>query len=542
MEGPVEIHAGPVTSTGFGSRASRSSLSLPADLLDQSARRLRIASLVWAALWAVGLLMNNVIVRVVSPDKPLDDAWPWPGNPVAFGVIGLSLLVFWATRRGALRGLRALDVGLLYEVAIAFAIGIVNQWTPNVTGLSWICVLVVTFPVIVPHRPSKVLAAALAAASMDLVGLAITGARGVQLPETSVIVWTYLPNYICALLAVLPSHVITKLGQQVSRERRLGSYQLGALIGRGGMGEVYHATHRMLARPAAIKLIRPEVLGASSADAQHALVERFRREANAAALLGSPHTIDLYDFGVADDGTLFYVMELLEGIDLESLVVRFGPLPPERVIHLLRQVCRSLGEAHERGLVHRDIKPSNIQTCRVGLDVDFVKVFDFGLVRAEGQSLDTSLTMPGFIAGTPSFTAPEAALQEKVDRRADLYSLGCVAVWLLTGKLVFEAENHTQMMLRHIQDAPDLPSRHSPYAIPGELDAAVLACLAKNPAERPQDAMLLAAWLEAVPGVQPWTDERARSWWERNLRQVEAMPASVLGSTTPTFVRRALET
>jgi len=295
----------------------------------------------------------------------------------------------------------------------------------------------------------------------------------------------------------------------------------------------------MLARPAAIKLIRPEVLGAGSDVARRALVERFRREANTAALLGSPHTIDLYDFGVADDGTLFYVMELLEGIDLETLVVRFGPLPPERVIHILRQACRSLGEAHERGLVHRDIKPSNIQTCRVGLDVDFVKVFDFGLVRAEGQSLDIGLTMPGFIAGTPSFTAPEAALQQVVDRRADLYALGCVAFWLLTGKLVFEAENHTQMLLRHIQDAPDPPSRHASHAIPPELDAVVLACLAKNPEERFQDAMTLAAQLGAVPGLPAWSDERARSWWEGNLSRMEASQGSA--PLTPTFVRRALE-
>jgi serine/threonine-protein kinase len=538
MERPVRLHAG--LETAPLARGDRSSLGLPADVLNRAARRLRIACLVWAGLWAVGLLMNNVVVRFVSPDRPLDDAWPWPGNPAALGVIGLSLLVFWATRRGGIGGTRALDIGLAYEVAIALAIGIVNQWTPNAIGLSWICVLVVTFPVIVPHRPGRVLAASLAAASMDLVALAITGARGVELPEPSQIVWTYLPNYICAFLAVLPSHVINKLGQQVGRERRLGSYQLGELIGRGGMGEVHRATHRMLARPAAIKLIRPEVLGESPPEARLAFGERFRREANAAALLGSPHTIDLYDFGVAEDGTLFYVMELLEGIDLETLVARFGPLPPERAIHILKQACHSLAEAHERGLVHRDIKPSNIQISRIGLDVDFVKVLDFGLVRAESQNQDAGLTMPEFIVGTPAFTAPEVALQGQADRRTDLYALGCVAFWLLTGKLVFEGENHTQIMLRHIRDDPQPPSRHSPHAIPADLDATVLACLAKSPEDRPQDATTLAARLAAIAGLRPWTDERAQDWWAANLGS-GATPVTTLAARTPTFLHRALE-
>ena len=539
MEHPLEIQARGETSPPPIRGAGRPAPGLPPDLLEQSARRLGTACLVWVGLWSLALLMNNVVVRVVSPDAPLDDAWPWPGNPVAIAVIVLSFLVFGYTHRRRVKGIRALDVGLAYEVAIALAIGIVNQWTPNVTGVSWICVLVVAHPIIVPHTTRKTLAAAMAAASMDLVGLAITGARGVPLPDASVLVWTYLPNYVCALLAVLPSHVIRRLGQQVSRARRLGSYQLGELLGRGGMGEVYRATHQMLARPAAIKLIRPEVLGASTPDAARSLVERFRREANAAALLSSPHTIDLYDFGVADDGTLFYVMELLEGVDFESLVTHFGPLPPERVIHLLQQVCRSLAEAHARGLVHRDIKPSNIQTCRVGLDVDFVKVFDFGLVRPEGQTRDGTLTTPGLMAGTPAFTAPEIAVDESVDRRADLYSLGCVAYWLLTGNLVFEADNTMQMLVHHVKDAPKPPSQAAPHEVPPELDAIVLECLAKRPEQRPEDASALAERLAAVPVRHAWSEERARKWWDEHLPRPRPLAAGAIDPTAPTLIERS---
>jgi serine/threonine-protein kinase len=517
VERTIEIQARSEAPPLGDTRAIPSVSGLPPDLVAQSARRLGIASLVWAALWSFALLMNNVVAPVVSPDKPLDDAWPWPGNPVAILVVLLSLLVFVHTRRQRLVGTRALDVGLGYEIAIALAIGVVNQWTPNVTGLSWICVLVVTHPVIVPNTRRKTLIAALAAASMDPVGLLLTGARGVELPEFSALVWAYVPNYICAFLAVLPSHVIRRLGQQVSSARRLGSYQLGERVGRGGMGEVYRATHRMLARPAAIKLIRPEMLGTGSPQAARALAQRFQREANAAALLCSPHTIDLYDFGVAEDGTLFYVMELLEGVDLRTLVKRFGPVPAARAIHFLQQACRSLAEAHARGLVHRDIKPSNIHACRFGLEVDFLKVLDFGLVRLEEPGLDVHATIPGVMAGTPSFMAPEQALGRAVDRRADLYSLGCVAYWLLTGRLVFEAETPVQMLERQMDAVPDPPSRHAELHVPDQLDALILSCLAKKPADRPRDAAELSVALAACAVSEAWTAERAQHWWDLHL-------------------------
>ena len=294
----------------------------------------------------------------------------------------------------------------------------------------------------------------------------------------------------------------------------MGSYQLGELLGRGGMGEVYKATHRMLARPAAIKLIQPEVLAARDRASAQVAVARFRREAEAAAKLRSPHTVELYDFGVTEDETLYFVMELLEGMDLESLVNREGPLPGKRVIHILRQVCESLEEAHVAGMIHRDIKPANIHVGRLGLRHDFVKVLDFGLVKsvAAANSGDSMATAAGLTPGTPAYMAPEMAMGEAVDGRADLYALGCVAYYLLTGRLVFEASSGFQMIAKHIQEQPMPPSRRSELDINPELERVVLACLAKKPDDRPQSAGELDRMLGEIE-LAPWSEEDATRWW-----------------------------
>jgi serine/threonine-protein kinase len=309
------------------------------------------------------------------------------------------------------------------------------------------------------------------------------------------------------------------LGREVSKAREMGSYVLGDLIARGGMGDVWQATHRFLARPAAIKLIRPEILGGGTPEHGRMLVERFRREARAAASLRSPHTIQLYDFGVASDGTFYYVMELLNGLDLQTLVARYGPVPPARAIHILQQVCESLGEAHDRGLVHRDIKPANIHVCRMGRECDYVKVLDFGLVKSQppAGSAELELTTPNLICGTPAYLSPEAAMGEPVDRRTDIYSLGCVAYWMLTGRQVFQAQSVMQMIVQHLQGVPDPPSRHSAFSVPPALDEVVLACLAKPLPERPQSAWDLADRLAECEVKPQWTCAAARLWWETRL-------------------------
>jgi serine/threonine-protein kinase len=355
---------------------------------------------------------------------------------------------------------------------------------------------------------------------MDPLALGITYLRGIHFePGILYLLWAFLPTYVCAFISVVPSKIIRSLGQQVRHARELGSYRLEEVLGKGGMGEVYRATHQMLARPAAIKLIRPEVLGKSSADGALVLVERFRREAQATASLRSPHTISLYDFGAAEDGTFFLVMELLDGLDLQSMIERYGPLPPERVAFLMRQACDSLAEAHAHGLIHRDVKPSNIFSCRMGLQTDFVKVLDFGLVKDRGDSGRDGLllTAPEATAGTPAYIAPEVVRGDAViDHRVDIYALGCVAYWLLTGKLVFEAPNAIQLMIQHSSAVPLPPSQRIETPVPAEFDALVLACLAKKPEDRPADASELGRRFAAVVPGDGWSEEKAQRWWRRH--------------------------
>jgi serine/threonine-protein kinase len=333
-------------------------------------------------------------------------------------------------------------------------------------------------------------------------------------------------NMVCAAWGTVGSVIINKLGRQVAEARRIGSYRLERLLGKGGMGEVWEARHRLLARPAAVKIIRAEMLGAG--EGSQIALQRFEREAQATAALQSPHSVGLYDYGIADDGTFYYVMELLEGMDLNSLVKQFGPVEPARVIHWLRDACHSLAEAHHNGLIHRDIKPANLYTCRFGLEWDFLKVLDFGLVKPTGVPDGTSpaLTAEHSVTGTAAFMPPEIATGDhEVDGRADIYALGCVAYWLLTGQLVFQAESSMKMIMQHVQAVPIPPSRRSELEVPAELDAIVLDCLRKDPADRPQSATELAERVALCTGADSWTQERARAWWETHRPEsAGAMP------------------
>ena len=243
---------------------------------------------------------------------------------------------------------------------------------------------------------------------------------------------------------------------------------------------------------------------------------RFRREAQVAASLRSPHTVELYDFGIAEDQTFYLVMELLEGLDLESLVIEKGPLPASRVIFILRQVCESLEEAHAAGLVHRDIKPANIHLGRLGLRHDFVKVLDFGIVKSVGKTdvTQTQATLAGLTLGTPAYMAPEIALGQPFDGRADIYALGCVAYYLLSGRLVFEAKQPMQLLLKRVEEEPPRLSSRTEIEVPLELERLVMACLARTPAHRPTAAEL-SRGLAAVP-IAPWTEADAATWWQAN--------------------------
>ena len=305
--------------------------------------------------------------------------------------------------------------------------------------------------------------------------------------------------------------------REAETTQELGSYRLISPIGEGGMGEVWRASHKMLARPAAIKLVKPD------SGRQNLLARRFQREANAIAGLQSPHTVDWYDFGTTPEGRLYYVMELLDGISLQTLVTKFGVQPASRVVTILRQICRSLEEAHEKKIVHRDMKPSNVMICKVAQSYDFVKVLDFGLAKPFDNPAAAQLTVYGMTTGTPEFMSPEvAAASSRIDPRADLYAVGCVGYFLLTGSLVFVDANPVNIALKHMKTAPIPPSRRTDQFIPPDVERVILACLEKLPGARPADARALEQMLAACD-VPPWTEADARDWWAQHLPATSPM-------------------
>jgi serine/threonine protein kinase len=322
-----------------------------------------------------------------------------------------------------------------------------------------------------------------------------------------------------------------------AKAQELGSYNLVRMIGEGGMGQVWIGEHRLLSRPAAVKLISPRAMSGITQEEGDEIRKRFEQEARITASLKARSTVELFDFGVAADGTFFYVMELLDGMDLRDLVEKHGPQPAGRVVHILSGLLGSLAEAHDRGLVHRDIKPENIFVCRRADEVDVVKVLDFGLVRIAKAPENARLTQAGMINGTPATMAPEQAMGKDLDGRADLYAVGCVACWLLTGSDVFTADNAIELITKHINEAP-VPLVERNPAVPEELALLIEACLAKDSARRPPDARTLSMALEALvlPPGQSWTPRRASTWWQQ-LPKREPSPADQRASA-PTIISK----
>jgi serine/threonine-protein kinase len=502
--------------------------TLPPDLQVEALRRLRIVALLYAgAYFLAGPLTSLLSERSRAIYFSLPELW----LPAACSIVAGIVMAMMTGLTSVSTRVRTLG-GLVFEVLGSIGIAaaeyhhisspiVYGQYGAGGFGLSWVAVWVMLFSVAVP-APTRVavIVAALSLATVPA-SYALNTRLGMNVPLGGDQFFFNLvfPYFVVLLMAYGGVRVVSRLGAAVRQARELGSYRLVERLGRGGMGEVWRAEHRLLARPAAIKLIRPEVLGANDPEARRLLMRRFEREAQATAMMRSLHTIELYDFGVSDDGTFYHVMELLGGYDLHALVGRFGPVPAERAVHLLRQVCDSLGEAHEAGLIHRDIKPANIYACRYGREVDVVKVLDFGLVKhVQAPEPGADLVTAGQLAGgTPAFMAPEQALgEDRVDARSDLYAVGCVAYWLLTGTLVFEGATPLETIVMHVHAQPELPSRRTDLPIPPQLEALVLTCLAKDPAARPATADELGARLAAVPLERPWTPERAREWWARH--------------------------
>ena len=331
-----------------------------------------------------------------------------------------------------------------------------------------------------------------------------------------------LGNVLGSALAASQGPVLEIGDHLLDNSVRVGSYSLIERIGSGGMGEVWLGRHQLLARSAAIKIVR-ESSTLGGAEDIATVRQRFAREAQATAELQSPHTVQLFDFGMTESGGFYYVMERLRGMDLQRMVERHGPMPWERAVYVLKQACRSLSEAHARGLVHRDIKPANLFACRLGSEYDFVKVLDFGVVSRQGQTM-APITVAGIVLGTPAFLAPELVGSDGgFDGRADIYALGCVAFWLLTQRPPFQAADALSLLRHHASTPPLPPSRVSEEPIPPSIDALVLDCLAKDVAGRPASADQLLARLDNLSIPNRWNRQRAREWWQQHEPEIVEM-------------------
>ncbi len=488
-------------------REEAASMSMPTRVMEAGYRRLMVAVLALGGVWALYLALSLTVWSSVADQRI---------QIVAGAVIAASLLLAYYLRTGHSTRPETVVLGFAFEamqvLALAFAeyASLDPAWISY--QVSWSCVLILFFPLLLPASPRTALVGSLVAASMSPLGYVLSLSVGIPaVSGTSALLSRILPHFVCALLAYVPARALYHLARDVKRAQRLGSYELVTRLGKGGMGEVWRARHRMLARPAAIKLIRPGTGDASR------LLERFEREAQATATLESPHTVQLYDFGVSDDGAFYYVMELLRGLDMDTMVARYGPQPPERVVFLMRQTCDSLDDAHRVGLVHRDIKPANLFVTIKGRRCDFVKVLDFGRVKLGPDATDLKATADGHVVGTPAFMAPETVTgKTTLNGRTDVYSLGCVAYWLLTGQMVFKADTPMAMAFAHATQEPVPPSRRVEIHVPGSLEEIVMTCLSKDPAERP-DARRLGEMFDTCGLGETWSEERATEWWKLHM-------------------------
>jgi serine/threonine-protein kinase len=490
-----------------------STSGLPRDLQEAAATRLAFCALVGLALTGVALVASflrqpNVGARA-GMERPV-----W----TILAGVALSVGMLLVARSPRVKVATKLLWGSGYMVAVCALIALFRHSLPYLPddvlrGFSPLTLAILFFAIVVPMPPRRMAVAATLGALTDPIVLGLTLAAGNPVPKPTLWLWLFLPNALVIGLAVAAARVVYGLGQIVRSARQLGSYKLVQKLGAGGMGEVWRAEHATLARPAAVKIVQPSMLGARDPATVTRALQRFEREAQATALLSSPHTIDLYDYGVGDDGTFYYVMELLDGMDLETLLARCGRLEPERAVHLLLGACHSLRDAHDAGVIHRDIKPANLYVCKKGGEVDFVKVLDFGLARrVDVDAGEHRVTVAGELLGTPQYMAPECLGEGEVDARADLYSLGCVAYRMLTGHDVFEETALWPLLTAHLLQSPR-PIESLAPDVPPDLARVVMGCLAKAPAARPATSGLVLEQLEATGLAARWTPARAQAWW-----------------------------
>jgi serine/threonine-protein kinase len=457
-------------------------------------------------------------------------------SSVQITVMAVGSALLWSRRPLSMKALRALECIIFGMVAAFFAWlqfdtyhdGALMQATnPGheafvfrlvglASALRWF-LLIVLYGVFIPNTWQRCTAIVGILASLPIAIMLVGTALD---KSTASYVLSSLPELVILMLtagaiAVFGSYKIRELHAKAHEAERIGQYRLKQILGFGGMGAVYLAEHVLLRRPCAIKLIRPDQAG----DPQSLI--RFEREVKAAAKLTHWNTIEIFDYGHTDDGTFYYVMEYLPGMNLEDMVERHGAMPPERAVHLIRQVCQALREAHGFGIIHRDVKPSNIIACERGKVYDVAKLLDFGLVKSVGPDADSmKLTRDGVFAGSPAFMSPEqAAGQEHLDARSDIYNVGAVAYFLLTGKLLFERTSPLQMLHAHASEV-FVPSQEFEDVTPPDLQAIITRCLAKDPARRYQDAGSLDRALAECASSGRWTDERAEEWWRHHASEL----------------------
>lgn len=467
-------------------------------------------------------------------------------------VASVALATLWLLLRGAPRSprfVRAVELSTLFVATAAFSsLALVLDLTasPDMVVRTAITYMLLVYAVYVPSTARRTLVVA-GLMTVPLLGCIFLAFRqwDPALYDPPAAIWpkgkvgdmaypaTIASAFIWGIAVAMAtgfSQTIYGLRKAARNLQRLGQYTLEKKLGEGGMGVVYRASHAMLRRPTAIKLLLPDRAG------KDALI-RFEREVRRTAMLTHPNTVTVFDYGRTTDGVFYYAMELLEGASLEEIVEVDGPQPEERIIHLLEQVAGSLAEAHDAGLIHRDVKPGNILVVDRGGISDLVKVVDFGLVKDDdfrarsGSTSAPALTVANAITGTPLYIAPEAVkAPETVDARSDLYALGAVGYWLLTGTHVFDGKSILDVCAQHLYSVPDPPSTRLDAPVTPDLEAVLLACLAKRPDDRPASAQVLRERLRACAAAGRWTNARAAQWWAAHRHQLRSSGAGA----TPT--------
>lgn len=503
-----------VRSEGEAARSRLSNVTLAAELVGRNHVQLS-----WIAVAAlVGLVTIPFFAAMLQPEVDAALSDPLILITVITAVL-ITLAVILIERLGWFKPIWLLRVGLLYQLVIAATIAVFENAIPwqsdeYIRGTSTITLWLVSFALLVPAPPLMAAFYCLAGAATGPFVYFLLTRAGYPEVDLNRLAIHYAPCFIIPIVSALVNMRVLRMERLAARARELGSYELFEPLNHGGMGEVWRARHRFLKRDAAVKVIRPDILLLQPGRAADSLRKRFEQEARAIAQLQSPHTVAIHDFGVTEDGGFYYAMELLDGYNLQTLVEQFGPQPPARVVHILTQACASLEEAHRLGMVHRDVKPTNLFLCRLGTSFDFCKLLDFGLVKHVLERDQSQMTATGAIPGTPACLAPEvAAGAPAIDHRVDLYGLGCVAYWLLSGQPVFDEPHSTAMIVAHLQKEPIPPSQRAGIAIPADLDGLVLRLLAKDPDARPASAAELSELLRQCRDLAPWTPGDAERWW-----------------------------